>query len=354
MRRHIAILSCLFALCSVAGAKEDKPLRVFLQDAGIPAATNDLSARFLEDWTRLLQGRGVAVEGSRAFPNRKQLSQTDVLLLHAVNPGSIAAEDRKNLLAFVKRGGGLVILSDSLSGPEAAWFKPLVGGGDGERAPAGAQGSVWGLYIQDRTHPVTQGVASFDLRDRMVPGLNLLPEAKALAIAFTSTEKAIPQMWSWERKKTRAFAWVQGQAGATFQLPHGQGLILRAIAWTGQRDADLLTSIEERASFSYPEGGPTHPLQAGRKIRVQPAFDLQLVAAEPAVVHPVAIDWDASGRLWVACAPDFPVAAPNSPARAQILFLEDSDWIKFRPLRSAYCHQIELHFPDRNDPGRGP
>ena len=62
------------------------------------------------------------------------------------------------------------------------------------------------------------------------------------------------------------------------------------------------------ATQPLPEGVPV-PLDAEAavaSIRVPPGFRVELVACEPAVVDPVAIDWDAEGRLWVVEMADYP------------------------------------------------
>lgn len=44
-------------------------------------------------------------------------------------------------------------------------------------------------------------------------------------------------------------------------------------------------------------------------------LELQLVAAEPLVIDPVAIDWGADGRLWVAEMADYPSGMDDGQAR---------------------------------------
>src|SRR5688572_18467188 len=52
-----------------------------------------------------------------------------------------------------------------------------------------------------------------------------------------------------------------------------------------------------------------------------PALSVELVAAEPDVLSPVAITWDARGRMFVAEMIDYPVG----PTAGQIRMLEDRD-----------------------------
>src|ERR1044071_4768806 len=52
---------------------------------------------------------------------------------------------------------------------------------------------------------------------------------------------------------------------------------------------------------------PLSPKEALASMRVAPEFTVDLVAAEPLVMDPVAIDWGADGKLWVAEMNDYPM-----------------------------------------------
>jgi putative membrane-bound dehydrogenase-like protein len=60
------------------------------------------------------------------------------------------------------------------------------------------------------------------------------------------------------------------------------------------------------AAQSVPSPPPLDAASSLAQARVQPGYCLQLMAAEPLVADPVAIDWDADGRLWVAEMADYP------------------------------------------------
>lgn len=66
------------------------------------------------------------------------------------------------------------------------------------------------------------------------------------------------------------------------------------------------------------------PDQAIRTIHVPEGYRVQLVAAEPLVRDPVAIDWGADGKLWVAEMADYPSGIDGEPG-GRVRFLEDSD-----------------------------
>ena len=59
---------------------------------------------------------------------------------------------------------------------------------------------------------------------------------------------------------------------------------------------------------------------------IREGFRIELVAAEPLVMDPVAIDWGADGRLWVAEMADYPLGVDGKgKAGGRVRFLEDTD-----------------------------
>ena len=61
-------------------------------------------------------------------------------------------------------------------------------------------------------------------------------------------------------------------------------------------------------------------------IQVPPDFELQLFAAEPDIVKPIAMAWDERGRLWIAETVDYPnEVREGEPGRDRIKILEDTD-----------------------------
>ncbi|HWN93769.1 MAG TPA: neutral/alkaline non-lysosomal ceramidase N-terminal domain-containing protein [Methylomirabilota bacterium] len=81
------------------------------------------------------------------------------------------------------------------------------------------------------------------------------------------------------------------------------------------------------ASAGTPSASPPTPLspkQALNSMHVAPEFVVDLVAAEPLVVDPVAIDWGADGKLWVAEMRDYPMGIDGKWKPGGVVkFLED-------------------------------
>ncbi len=71
-------------------------------------------------------------------------------------------------------------------------------------------------------------------------------------------------------------------------------------------------------------GPPLAPEEALRKITVPDGFHVEIVAAEPDLVNPVAMTFDERGRIWVTESFEYPRHAPG-PGRDRIKILEDID-----------------------------
>ncbi len=80
------------------------------------------------------------------------------------------------------------------------------------------------------------------------------------------------------------------------------------------------------AAGSEPESQPVSPENSLELIHVPEGFEVELVAAEPDVMDPVAFTWGADGRLWVAEMSDYPngMDGEGKPG-GRVRWLEDSD-----------------------------
>jgi putative heme-binding domain-containing protein len=69
---------------------------------------------------------------------------------------------------------------------------------------------------------------------------------------------------------------------------------------------------------------PLTPAEQQQTFEVPPGFVVELVAAEPDILKPMNMAFDARGRLWVTCSEEYPYAAPEDrPGRDAIKILED-------------------------------
>ena len=322
----------------------DAPLHVFLR-GGVKThgPTQHEHEKWVGEWTKLLTQRGAAVEGALRFPTAEELARTDVLVLYAADGGSIHGDERKNLEAYLARGGGIVAIHDAVVSDDPQWWSGVLGGA-WENGKAKWHEGTTDLYFTDRDHPVSAGISNFRFQDELYTDLNMRPEARVLVRGFQSVFDASPQAWVLEKDKYRSFVAIQGHEWDSFAHPAWRTLVLRGIAWAGKRDAELLTAKEERDQLRYPPGGPLAPEKAAAAIEVHPDFNLSLVAAEPLIVKPIAIDWDARGRLWVAETPGYPEKERFSgvPAHDEVSILSDSDGDGRMDKKKVFFHGLDL------------
>lgn len=349
MTRLLAIVAFVFV---TVGTFATEPLRIFIRAGEKTHGPGQHDApQFLRDWKPLLEARGAKVAGALTFPTAAQLDVTDVLIIFCQNGGSIHHGERTNLENFLKHGGGLVVLHDGLTGDDPQWFKTIVGGAWEYGRSKYFEGKI-SFYYQDHDHPITRAASNFDVDDEMYWDLHMLAEAHVLAATyqpdtrntiggkqFPSIYDIVPQMWAYETNNHRAFVSLLGHNYKTFNLPHYRATLLRAIAWAGKRDADLLVSKDEVASLRYPEGGPTAPEKAAASFIVHSGFDVNLVAAEPLIQKPISMDWDPRGRLWIAETPEYPA---GHGARDRISILDDANGDGQMDKKSVFADGLEL------------
>ena len=353
------MLICLFPLQMFS---ENAPLRIFIRAGEKTHGEGEHDhPRFLNEWQKLLRERGAQCIGKMGFPSRIDLENTDVLVMYCAEGGTVTPENRTNLEAFVKRGGGIVVLHDAICGTDAQWFKTIVGGAWEHGRSKWFEGDI-ALYYVDRDHPITKDASNFDFEDELYYDLHMMPEAHVLAATYKPDERnnkggkmfpsvydIVPQMWTYEKDNHRAFVSIPGHKYKSFSLPHYRAMLLRGIAWAGKRDVNSLCTKEELASLRYPEGGPTSPENSAQKIKVPKDFDINLVSAEPLIEKPISMDWDAQGRLWVAETPEYPAGRHNPegqieqrPARDRISILEDSNGDGVMDKKSVFYEGLEL------------
>src|SRR5947199_3115633 len=151
----LALWLSLSLLCS-EGAQ---PLRIFLRAGPKTHGPGQHDGpRWLADWKPLLTSRGAKVDGAVGFPTAEQLENTDVLVLYSAEGGAIKPEQRAYLDKFLKRGGGLVAIHDSVCGNDAQWFKTIIGGAWEHGHSKWFEGDV-SIYYTDRSHPISKDVS---------------------------------------------------------------------------------------------------------------------------------------------------------------------------------------------------
>jgi type 1 glutamine amidotransferase len=241
------------ALGGPLAAQDPEALRVFLR--GGPKTHNPVDngqhdyPAFLADWSKLLMERGVVVDGALHFPTAERLATTDVMIVYAGDGGMASAAEREVLNVYLRRGGGLVVLHDGMCSDDAGWFATIVGGAKQHGEENWSRGLLK-LHVVDGEHPITRGLANFEMDDEAFYRLRTHPEMHPLLEAPLPVNGDVtPQAWVYEStipggEPHRAFVWMQGHYTANLLGPGPRDLILRAIAWAGRRPVEELLTVQ--------------------------------------------------------------------------------------------------------------
>ena len=94
-----------------------------------------------------------------------------------------------------------------------------------------------------------------------------------------------------------------------------------------------------------PESPPLSPEDALKSFFMPPGYRIELVASEPLVQEPVAMDWDTNGRLWVVEMPGFMANLTGSNEHepiGRVVVLEDTDADGRMDKRTVFADRLVL------------
>lgn len=304
-------------------------------------------------------------------PLAADLAGAQVLVLHRERPEALPPESLAAIRAFAEQGGGVVVLGQGLASGDAAWGKAVAGGGWTSASRSHAEKLL--LVLRTDEHPLTKDAASLDLDDSTLFDLDLAPDIRVLGAGFTprlgkgnavsdklTVFDSQPQLWTHETPARRAAVLLQGNS-TSLAHPTVRALMKRAAAWVARLpQVDNLCQPAELAELRYPAGGPSRPERTVQSLRLPPGFTARLIAAEPLVRKPIAAQWDAAGRLWVAETPEYPngrrplntepwkdggslvPGVTDRPAQDSISVLVDTDGDGVADRRDVFHQGLEL------------
>jgi putative membrane-bound dehydrogenase-like protein len=336
------------------------------------------AAGFRSDFTAALENAGVRVTAA-AEPDAENLGSVDAVLLQRSEFALLPAASQAALTAFCEGGGGIVAVNAAVAAGDVKWGKNLLGGAWDPQTSQKFH-SLMSLYVRPDPQPVTEGASPFDVTDDTIYDLQLDEGIEVLASAFTpkvrgkrgeddrkkypgvraSIYDIQPQIWLYQAERHRAAVFLQG-APETLKHTSERIFILRALAWVLKREnQDEFCKTEDLASLRYPAAGPLAPAEAIKQFQMQPGFEASVVAAEPLITKPIAIQWDSRGRMWVAETPEYPngrraftdeawkdtgSVEPGNyerPGRDSISILEDSDGDGLMDKKTIFKDDLEL------------
>ena len=239
-------------------AGDTRPLHVYIR-TGLKShgeGAHDYP-QFSADWSKLLTDHGALVDGSMHFPSAQELANTDVMLMYKGDAGYMTATERSVMEDYLKRGGGLVSIHDTLCGDDPQWYSTLVGGAKKHGEQNFSSGAIK-YTIVDKASPIMKGMSDFEIADEAFFKItwSQSPAVHVLATApMPASGEVVPQMWTYERtifggQPFRAFVWMQGHTYTNFKNPQIEGMLLRGIAWAAHYPVESLANV-----VASPRGG---------------------------------------------------------------------------------------------------
>jgi type 1 glutamine amidotransferase len=211
--------------------------------------------QFLADWSKILTEHGAVVDGALHGPSAADLEHVDVVIIYRGDAGYLSDEEKAALEAYIKRGGGLVSIHDSLCGPDPAYFATLVGGAKKHGEINYTLDAPIPYTVVDSANPIMKGMSKITIFDEAFynmtwaqnPSVHVLATTVIPGTPSAGTHKGevVPQIWTYEHtlsggQTARAFVWMQGHVYANFDNYQIRQMLLRGIAWAGREPVDSL------------------------------------------------------------------------------------------------------------------
>src|SRR5277367_3142853 len=121
--------------------------------------------QFLADWSKILTEHGAVVDGALHGPSAADLEHTDVVILYKGDAAYLSDDEKAALEVYIKRGGGLVSIHDSLCGPDPAYFATMVGGAKKHGEVNYTLGAPIPYTVVDSSDPIMKGMSNITLFD---------------------------------------------------------------------------------------------------------------------------------------------------------------------------------------------
>lgn len=275
--------------------------------------------------------------------NTANLNKYDALMVYA-NWDKITPEAEKALLDYVASGKGfLPIHCASYCFRNSDAYVKMVGGQFWRHT----MDSITTQTVQ-ANHPIMNGLKPFTAYDETYLHSQLQPDNNVLATREIKADqskdkpdaKTEPYTWTRTHGKGKIFYTAYGHDERTWGQPGFQELIYNAILWTVNDQALASFKARNPQPFAYKsaklpnyEKRPGEQLQqlalspeeSMKHIQVPVDFNLELFAAEPNVMHPIAISWDEKGRMYVLITKDYPNERKPEGGSDYILICEDTN-----------------------------
>ncbi|MBL9122404.1 MAG: ThuA domain-containing protein, partial [Planctomycetaceae bacterium] len=241
----------------------------------------------------------------------ESLARYDALLIFK-DDGVLTAETEQALVRFVESGRGLVAVhcaSHAFRGSHA--YTQLIGG----RFLRHGHESFRPTMI-DAQHPAVAGVASFATRDETYVHNELADDNRVLMVR---REAGAYEPYTWVRAagRGRVYYTALGHDAETWRQPAFHRQLIQALRWTaaakaepgpgnGAEGAPPSVADYTRRALEEAPPPPLAPAESMQRMHLPEGFRVKLFAAEPQIVKPLSMAFDARGRAWIIESVDYP------------------------------------------------
>ena len=335
------LLLTLSLLLSTAFAQQGRRIEVlFLGDNGHHRPMDRLPALMAALGPK---GINFTYTDQLADLNPATLSKYDALMVYA-NWDVLPADAEKALLDFVASGKGFLPLHcASYCFRNSSEYVKLVGGQFWRHT----FDSITTQSIQPG-HPVMQGLKPFTAYDETYLHSQLQADNNVLAVRSIKADQqkdkpgveTEPYTWTRTHGKGKVFYTAYGHDDRTWGQAGFQELIYNGILWSINDEALAAFKLRNPQTLTYKPARlpnyekrpgeqlqqmPLSPEESMKHIQVPVDFNLELFAAEPNVMHPIAISWDEKGRMYVLITKDYPNERKPEGGSDYILICEDTN-----------------------------
>jgi uncharacterized protein len=301
-------------------------------------------AERLRELAPVMMNRGIHLvytEDVAAALTLTTLQRYDALLIYA-NLTTLAPAQEQALVDYVTQGGGLVALhTASASFRTSARYAALVGA-----RFATHKTGTFRVTPAAPDHPVMQGFPGFESWDETY--VHTLHNEQGRTVL--ETREGEPWTWIRTEGRGRVFYTAWGHDERTWTNPGYHDLVERGIrhaagqtlpaALATRPAVPALTLVDQAGIPYYPPGQrtqgdspwpqiqkPLAPADSHQRLIVPAGFAVELVASEPDIKKPIAMQWDERGRLWLAESLDYPnrLLKADEPGRDRLLICEDTN-----------------------------
>jgi putative membrane-bound dehydrogenase-like protein len=330
MSRIFGVVCGLLSLAANAQAESPRIKVLFLGDNGHHRPL-DRAADLMP--ALALAGIDMAYTDDLNDLNTDNLARYDGLIIYA-NHTTITQAQEAALLSFVEDGKGLIALHCAsycfLNSPK---YISLVGGQFRSHKTG-----IFRTSIVDAKHPALKGVKEFEAWDETYVHHRLTDDRHVLMVR---EEDGRREPWTWVRRqgKGRVFYTASGHDERVFRNADFHRLVIQGTRWAvGRPDHEYVTKPFDYLPGELPNyragvgsrlhkmQAPLSPAESMKHLSVPGGFRVELFAAEPDIVKPIAINWDGRGRAWIAETLDYPNNKhPDGEGHDRIVLAEDAD-----------------------------